>query len=191
MDWILQNWVEILGTILGLIFLTLEIKENKWLWPVGLLTSIMYIYVFFGAKFYADMSLQFYYVAVSIYGWFRWSSSSNDKIILPIRNITYQLCIKLSFISIILFLLISYILNNFTDSPIPYWDAFTTSLSIVATWMLAQKFLEQWLVWVFVNAISLGLYVYKGLYPTSILFLFYTILAFYGYLKWKKSMSKQ
>jgi len=189
MDWIIDNIIEIIGTIAGLIFLYLEIKQNKWLWPVGLLTSVMYIYVFFIAKLYADMSLQFYYVFISIYGWIIWSYGSNQsKKELPVTHLSRKLFLILFGVSMAIYVFISYVLVNFTDGSVPYWDAFTTALSIVATWMLARKILEQWLVWVVVNSVSLGLYIYKGLYPTSILFFFYTVLAVIGYLQWKKDM---
>jgi len=189
MDWIVDNIIEIIGTVAGLIFLYLEIKQNKWLWPVGLLTSVMYIYVFFVAKLYADMSLQFYYVFISIYGWIIWSYGSNQsKKELPVTHLSRKLFLILFGVSMAIYVFISYVLVNFTDGSVPYWDAFTTALSIVATWMLARKILEQWLVWVVVNAVSLGLYIYKGLYPTSILFFFYTVLAIIGYLQWKKDM---
>nr|WP_320118452.1 nicotinamide riboside transporter PnuC [uncultured Marinifilum sp.] len=189
MNWIVDNIIEIIGTLSGLIFLYLEIKQNKWLWPVGLLTSVMYIYVFFEAKLYADMSLQFYYVFISIYGWIIWSYGSNQiKEELPVTHLSRKLFVTLFAVSMAIYVVISYVLVNFTDASLPYWDAFTTALSIVATWMLARKILEQWLVWVIVNAVSLGLYIYKGLYPTSILFFFYTVLAIIGYLQWKKDM---
>lgn len=187
MNWIIDNIIEIIGTIAGLLFLYLEIKQNKWLWPVGLLTSVMYIYVFFVAKLYADMSLQFYYVAISIYGWLVWSTGSS-KTELPVRRISKKLCFTLLGVSALIYVFIAFVLVNYTDGSIPYWDAFTSALSIVATWMLARKILEQWLVWFLVNAVSLGLYIYKGLYPTSILFFFYTVLALVGYLQWKKDM---
>lgn len=191
MNWIIDNIIEIIGTIAGLIFLYLEIKQNKWLWPVGLLTSVMYIYVFFVAKLYADMSLQFYYVFISIYGWIIWSYGSNQsKKELPVTHLSRKLFLILFGVSMAIYVFISYVLVNFTDGSVPYWDAFTTALSIVATWMLARKILEQWLVWVVVNAVSLGLYIYKGLYPTSILFFFYTVLAIIGYLQWKKDMPR-
>jgi nicotinamide mononucleotide transporter len=190
MDWIINNIVEIIGTISGLIFLYLEIKQNKWLWPLGLLTSVMYIYVFFVAKLYADMSLQFYYVFISIYGWIIWSRGVEKKE-LPVSQLSRSLFFKLFVASMLIYALISYILVNFTDGSVPYWDAFTTALSIVATWMLARKILEQWLVWVVVNAVSFGLYIYKGLYPTSVLFFFYTTLAVVGYLQWKKDLKSQ
>ncbi|PKQ61767.1 hypothetical protein BZG01_18575 [Labilibaculum manganireducens] len=187
MNWIVDNIIEIIGTIAGLIFLFLEIKQNKWLWPVGLLTSVMYIYVFFIAKLYADMSLQFYYVFISIYGWIVWSKGAGQKEI-PVTKLSKGLFLILFGASMLIYAVISYILVAHTDASIPYWDAFTTALSIVATWMLARKILEQWLVWVIVNAVSLGLYIYKGLYPTSVLFFFYTVLAVVGYIQWKKDM---
>jgi nicotinamide mononucleotide transporter len=189
MNWITDNIVEIIGTISGLIFLYLEIKQNKWLWPVGLLTSIMYIYVFFVAKLYADMSLQFYYVFISIYGWILWSrGKKQEEKKLPVIRLHLNLSLKLVAASIGIYALIAYILVNFTDGSVPYWDAFTTALSIVATWMLARKILEQWLVWIVVNSVSLGLYIYKDLNFTAVLFFFYTTMAVVGYLQWKKDM---
>jgi len=190
-NWISENIVEIIGTLSGFIFLYLEIKQNKWLWPVGLFSSLMYIYVFFVSKFYADMGLQFYYVFISIYGWFHWSrANAQGKETLPVTHLTKSLFFKLFLASLFLYIGISLILIHHTDSPLPYWDAFTTALSIVATWMLARKILEQWLVWIIVDAVSMGLYIYKGLYPTSVLFLVYTALALVGYLQWKKEMVK-
>ena len=90
-----------------------------------------------------------------------------------------------------LFLFIALILERFTDSPLPYWDALTTALSITATWMLARKILEQWYLWILVNTISLVLYVYKGLYPTVVLFSFYAALSLVGYVQWRKSYNEE
>ncbi len=183
--------IEIIGTLSGFVFLYFEIKQSKWLWPVGLFSAVMYIYVFFMAKFYADMGLQFYYVFISVYGWFHWSiSKSKSKKGLPITRLNLSILTRLILVSLVVYVAISFVLVNYTDSPLPYWDAFTTSLSIVATWMLAKKILEQWLVWVLVDAVSMGLYLYKELYPTTILFGVYTLLAVYGYIQWKKDMLK-
>jgi nicotinamide mononucleotide transporter len=90
--------------------------------------------------------------------------------------------------SAVLFGIIAFILINFTDSEIPYWDAFTTAGSFVATWMLARKIIEHWLIWIIVDSVSLGLYIYKGLYATVILFAVYTLLAVMGYIEWKKEL---
>lgn len=191
LDWIITNAIELIGTLSGLLFLYFEIKQSKWLWPIGLFSSLMYIYVFFVSKFYADMGLQFYYVFISIYGWFHWERSKElNKQELPVVCLSKPLFFKLLLVSLLVYILIAFVLINFTDSPLPYWDSFTTALSIVATWMLARKILEQWLVWVLVNFVSMGLYFYKALYPTAILFAIYTALALYGYYQWKKDSVK-
>lgn len=187
-DWIQNHYIEIIGAITGLVFLYLEIKQNIWLWPVGIITSALYIYIFFATKFYADMSLQFYYLAVSVYGWWHWlyGGRGEEAGELPIVRLKSGLAMVLLAITVAIFVLLVYVLINFTDSPVPYGDAFTTALSITATWMLTRKILEMWWLWMLVNAVSLGLYIYKGLYPTSVLFFFYFTMSIVGYLQWKK-----
>lgn len=188
MNWIIDNYIEILGAVLGVLFLYFEIKQSAWLWPTGILTSLFYIYIFFIAKFYADMGLQVYYVFVSIYGWYYWLKGKREVgEDLPVVRLQARMAWQLAGITVLLFGLIAYILVNYTDSPLPYWDTFTTSLSIVATWMLARKILEQWWLWIVVNIVSLALYVYKGLYPTVVLFAFYTLLSFVGLRQWRRS----
>ena len=190
MNWIIENWVEIFGAIAGIAYIYLSIKENILLWPVGLITTIVYIYVFFVSKFYADMSLQVYYIVISIYGWYFWlrgkKNQKNDS--LQISKTPMKLALILIAVTFVLFVAISQILVNFTDSPVPYWDAFTTSVSIVATWMLAKKYLEHWLIWIIVDIVSAILYFWKGLYPTVVLFAVYTIMAVVGYYQWRKSL---
>lgn len=193
LDWIIDNYIEITGAVLGVLFLFFEIRQSAWLWPTGILTSLFYIYIFYSAQFYADMGLQVYYVLISIYGWFYWlrGTKAYDGESIPIVRITSSLVWKLAFITLGIFVVIAYVLVNYTDSPLPYWDAFTTSISITATWMLARKILEQWWLWILVNFVSLGLYVYKGLYPTVVLFAFYTILSFVGLRQWRRTLSRQ
>lgn len=191
-DWLITNWIEIFGVISGLLFLYFEIKESFLMWPLGLISSSLYIIIFLNSKFYADMSLQFYYVAISIYGWYYWTrgGKTNKKEDVPITKLNLKQILIYLIASIVLFAIYSEILIRYTDSPIPYWDSFTTSLSIVATFMLSRKIIEQWLIWIIVDAVSLGLYINKQLYPTAILFAFYTILALFGYLQWRKSLIK-
>ena len=194
MNWIINNWLELFGVASGLLFLYLEIKEKLWLWPVGLITSAVYIIVFFKSGFYADMALQGYYVAISIYGWWHWISgrtNNSKKHKLPITRLKKQLAIILAAVTLALWFAMWLILSKFTDSQVPIGDSFTTALSIVATWMLARKILEQWWVWGVVNAVSLSLYLYKGLYPTAVLFVFYTAMVVVGYIEWKKNLKSK
>jgi nicotinamide mononucleotide transporter len=190
MTWIVDNYLELIGTVSGLIYLYLEIKQKVWLWPLGLVTSAVYAVVFFETKFYADMSLQFYYIGISIYGWYWWlhgGESKGDQE-LPVSRINMKLAVILLGITLLLFYLMAMVLRDYTDSPVPYGDAFTTALSITATWMLARKIIEHWWIWVIVNTVSLGLYIYKGLYPTSVLFFFYATMSVVGYYQWKKTL---
>jgi len=189
--WISSNYIELSATIFGLFYILLSIKQNIWCWPAGLITSALYVYVFFVSKFYADMGLQVYYVFVSLYGWYHWKfgAKSKKQDDLKITKTNVKTAIVLLLVTTLFFIIISYILVNFTDSPVPYWDSFTTAASFVATWMLARKMIEHWIIWIVVDSISLGLYLYKGLYPTVILFGVYTILAILGYIEWKKKMT--
>jgi len=188
--WIFNNYIELLGALFGLLYIILSIKQNIWCWPIGLITSALYIYVFFITKFYADMGLQVYYLVVSIYGWYFWmfGGKSTKKDDLKISNVGFRRFLYLAVATAVLFGIIAFILVNFTDSEIPYWDAFTTAGSFVATWMLARKIIEHWLIWIIVDSVSLGLYIYKGLYATVILFAVYTLLAVIGYIEWKKEL---
>jgi len=189
-SWLTNNYIELFGATAGLIYIFLSIKQNIWLWPVGLVNVILYIYVFFVSKFYADMGLQFFYLFISIYGWYNWvkGNRKDKKADMPVIKTSKQFMLKLFVISLLIMAVISYVLVNYTDSDIPYWDAFTTAFSITATWMLARKMIEHWIIWIVVDLVSAGLYFYKGLYPTTILFLVFTILAFIGYFEWKKDL---
>lgn len=190
-NWLAGNYIELSGAVLGFLYIILSIRQHILTWPTGLLTSALYIYVFLVSKFYADMALQAYYVGISLYGWYHWLKGNKNKQDnkLRVSQINKKTGLILIPISLLLYILIFLILKNYTDSPVPHGDAITTALSIVATWMLARKILEHWLIWIFVDAFSMGLYIYKSLWPTSILFFIYTIMAFYGYIQWKKEIN--
>lgn len=192
-SWFSGNYIEVLGVITGLIYLYFSVRQIIWLWPFGIISSALFILIFFNSKFYADMGLQVYYLGVSIYGWIYWSRGAVDRderSTLPVRRINRQQALVLSVIGILLLLGIVYILKQFTDSDVPWGDGFTTAASIVATWMLARKILEHWMVWVIVDIVAAGLYFYKGLYPSFLLYLIFTIIAVVGFFQWKRSISE-
>jgi len=186
-------WIEIFGVVTGILYVVLEVKQNRLLWPLGILTSAAYIYIFFSGKFYADMGLQIYYVLISIYGWYYWSrgGAKAAKGELPVVRINRQQLILLLLTFTLSWLGIYMVLDRYTDSTVPLGDSFTTALAIVATWMLTRKIIEQRFLWIIANLVSIGLYIYKGLYPTVILYAIYAGMAIYGYLEWKRSMTKK
>ena len=184
------NWVEIIGVILSLIYIYLSIEQKVSLWIYGFLSSALYIVVFFQTKFYADMSLQFYYLVISVYGWFSWKKGSPDSgQELPATKTSNRLILQLGLSSVVIYFIYYLVLAKFTDSTIPKADSLVGMLSVVGTWMLARKLIENWLVWIVADGIATGLFIYKGLYPTSILFFIYTVMAFVGYFQWKKQMN--
>ncbi len=189
-SWIINNYIEVFGVLTGFIYIYLSVKQNVWNWFFGILNVGSYIFVFFVSKLYADMSLQIIYLAMSFYGWFHWlygKKNDNEKQI-PVINIKLKLSIQLFLFTLVGMCVIIYILKNYTSSDVPYADAFITAFSITATWMLAQKIIEHWLVWIVIDSFSIGVYIYKGLYPTVLLYLVFTILAVVGYIEWKKEL---
>jgi nicotinamide mononucleotide transporter len=192
-NWISEHYLELTGTVLGLIYIYLSIRQKIWTWTFGIATSVVYAFVFYASRFYAGMGLQIYYVAMSVYGWYFWlrGKRSVESKELPVSKITSRQMgwsVSIFFIS---FISIYFFLSLRTDSPVPLMDALTTSLSIVATWMLARKILENWLIWIIANLLSIGLYMFQNLWPTVILFGTYEVLAIVGYFQWKKSMQIQ
>lgn len=189
------EFLEIIGTIVGLVYLYLEYKASIHLWIAGIIMPAIYIFIYWDAGLYADFGINVYYLLAALYGWFLWkygnknkcSESSNGNE-LPISKIPRKLIFPSILVFVLTFILILYILISFTDSNVPYLDSFTTALSIVGMWMLARKFIEQWWVWIVVDLVSAGLYVYKELYMTSGLYALYAVIAFFGYLNWKKLM---
>jgi nicotinamide mononucleotide transporter len=189
-EWLLSNKTELLGAILGILYIVFSIRQNILTWPTGLLTSLLYIIVFFKSGLYAAMGLQVYYLAISFYGWYFWlrEKNTNNKSRLSVQLVKKKLWIKIGVISILIYSVTLFILIKYSDSNVPFWDSLTTSLSIAATWMLAKKYIEHWIIWIFVDLVSSGLYIYKNLWPTVVLFIVYTVMAFLGYIEWKKDL---
>lgn len=192
-EWLFSHWLELAGALLGFISIYLQIKQHNWYWPVSIVMVSLYAVVYYQSKFYADMSLQLYFFAVGIYGWYYWLSGNNKKEKeslrkVPVVSLKLSGWIKAIVATICFYLIIAFILVKYTDSDIAYGDAFTTAFSFVATFLLARKLIENWIFWIIADVVSVGLYIYKGLYPTAILFFVLSILAFYGYWEWKKEL---
>jgi nicotinamide mononucleotide transporter len=184
--------VEIIGAVLSAIYLLLSIRQNNWCWLFGGLGAALYVLVFFESKFYADMSLQFYYIFISFYGWYNWKygKHSEEEKQIPITKMPQKQWLLLSILTFLVFSAYAAILSQ-TDSPVVIGDSFTTATAILATYMLSRKYIEAWLVFVVSDGVCIGLYIYKELYITAFLFVFYTVVAFLGYLDWRKEMLKQ
>lgn len=185
--------LEVIGTIVGLVYLWLEYKASIYLWIASIIMPAIYIVVYYDAGLYADFGINIYYLGAAVYGWLVWRFGNKSKAQkeLPITQMTMKSWLKVSMVYIVAQLLIAWILIEYTDSNVPWWDAFTTALSVVGMWMLARKYLEQWWVWIVVDVVCVGLYIYKELFFTAGLYAFYAIIAIFGWLNWKRLMNYQ
>lgn len=192
-EWLFINRIELSGAILGILYVLFSIRQSIYTWPTGLLTSVLYIVVFFKSALYASAGLQVYYVFISIYGWYLWLRGNNtkSKSQIPVQNISHRLILKITITTLLIYISILFLLINFSDSDVPLLDSLTTSLSITATWMLARKYIEHWIIWIFIDIVSSGLYIYKNLWPTVVLYSVYTIMAIIGYAEWKKDLKAE
>lgn len=189
LDYITTNYLDILGTILGFLYLWLEFRTSAWMWVVGCIMPAIYIVVLYQAGIYADCGMEVYYFLAGIYGliiWLRGKTEKGEKV--EISATPRKMYIWLALLFLVLFVAIAIFLRECTDSRVPYIDSFTTSLSIIAMWMLSRKYIEQWWVWFVVDAVSAGLYIYKGVYGRSVLYTVYTLMAVYGFYCWRKQL---
>lgn len=194
----MEQTLEIIGTLVGLLYLWLEYRASIYLWIAGIIMPAIYIFVYYDAGLYADFGINIYYLGAAIYGWTMWKYGTflRKKILrrkeekqageLPITRMPRHYLLPLTTVFAVAFIAIAWILIRFTDSNVPWLDSFTTALSIIGMWMLARKYVEQWWAWIVVDVVSTGLYIYKGLDFTAVLYGLYTIIAIFGYLKWKK-----
>lgn len=183
-DWSIV--LQCVGTALGLLYLWLEYKANIWLWVVGAIMPVVHGVLYLQSGIYADAAMQLYYVVAGIYGlavWKRRPRKSDDG---KIRHTPKGWVVPLVAVYALLHVAIYFVLVEFTDSRVPVLDSMSTSLCIVAMWMLSRKLVEQWLVWLVVDMISVGLYLYKGIPITSGLYMLYCILAIAGYMRWRR-----
>ena len=186
----MEQALEVLGTLVGLIYLWLEYRASIYLWIASVIMPAIYIFVYYEAGLYADFGINIYYLGAAVYGWLVWKygHKSAEQQELPITKMPKRSWLKALVIFLVAQFLIAWLLINFTDSDVPWWDAFTTALSIIGMWMLARKYLEQWWVWIVVDVVCVGLYIYKGLYFTSALYALYSVIAVFGWLNWKRLM---
>ena len=179
--------LQIAGVALGLLYLWLEYKANIWLWIVGILMPCVHCVLYYQKGIYADCAMQAYYIIAGLYGLTIWLlGRKNTKKPLRITHTPRSLVLYLLAIYVLLHIIIYLVLVLFTDSTVPFWDSMTTAMSMIAMWLLSRKYIEQWLVWLVVDVITAGLYLYKGIPLTAGLYTLYTTLAFVGYMRWRR-----
>lgn len=183
------SWIETLGFITGAVCVLPAVKENVWNWPIGILNNVAYLVVFWHSKLYADSGLQLFYIAISVYGLWCWLYGGEKHTQLAISRVTRTAAFVLFAASIASAGILYYVLRNFTDSNVPLGDAVTTAMSLTAQYMLGRKMIENWLLWIAADVLYIGLYCYKSLYLTALLYAIFIAMCVAGYLRWQRTMS--
>lgn len=190
MSFLVNHWLDITTTALGLAYILLEYKASVWMWVVGFFMQSLGIVLYYQKGLYADCGMEFYYLAMTVYGFIAWMRHKQKTADLPIRHIPMRMAFIWIGIGLALWLIIYLLLSHFTNSNVPFADAFTTALSVVGIWALARKYLEQWFVWIVVDVVTCGLYFYKGIPFKASLYALYVVIAVFGYFAWKKKLVK-
>lgn len=194
--WTPDRGLEALGFITGLFYIYYEYHANAKVWIATIIMPAISIWVYYRAGIYADFGINIYYFIMAIYGYWHWTrhkshdNDRQDKKELPITHTPKGVWLPWTAVSIAIYLGIAAILVYLTDSTVPWVDAFTTALSITATWLLARKYIEQWWVWMIVDAVCVGLFIYKGIYFYAVLYFIYTAICVAGYMKWRRLMNE-
>ncbi len=182
--------IEIIAVLLGLANITLLIRRSIWNYPFGIVMVTLYAWIFFEAKLYSDALLQPFFFVVQIYGWYYWLKGRGDDGLVVVRRLSVNQAIGYGVAALIGIFAWGTLMARCTDASFPYWDASILGLSIVAQFLLARRRLENWLVWIAVDLLAIGLYWTKDLYPTAALYFLFLILATVGYFNWRRIYKK-
>lgn len=186
----IDSLIELFAAVFGIVSVYLGTRQSVWVWPTGLVNVGLYIFVFFEAKLYADMGLQAIYVALCVYGWSHWLHGGDQRTTLPVSRTSRRTWTVLLAIAVGGSLGLGWGLAFHTDASLPWLDSATTVVSLLAQWMMTRKLLEHWLVWIGVDAVYVGMFLYKALFVTAGLYLVFLGLAVVGYRRWRRAFAE-
>ncbi|MDB4880800.1 MAG: nicotinamide mononucleotide transporter PnuC [Gemmatimonadetes bacterium] len=180
--------LELVAAVTGALSVWLSVRQNIWSWPTAIVNVVLYAVVFHGARLYADMGLQVVYAVLSVYGWYGWLHGGAGRTPLRVTRTSPALATLLALVAAAGGFLLGAVLHYNTDAALPWMDSFLSSTSLVAQWMMTRKKLENWLVWIAVDVLYVGMFIGKGLHLTAVLYTVFLALAVKGFLDWRRSM---
>lgn len=184
------EWIEWAAVAFSLLFVIAASRAYVWAWPMGIIGSALSMLLVLEAKLYIDLGLYAIYILMGFYGWYQWLYGNKEKPEAPraVAKASVGLQVRLFGLGALFTLLFGFIFSTYTDADIPYWDALTTGFSLVATYLQAQKYLENWLWWIVIDTLYAGIYYYKGLPVFAGLFVVYVFIAGYAYWQWRQML---
>lgn len=182
--------VELVAVALTLLAVYLTARQVIWCWPLAIVSVVIYAVVFFAARLYADMGLQGIYLALAIYGWWAWLHGGSGHGELQVSRASAGFAFGLLAIGAAGGAGLGLVLERWTDASLPFMDATLSAFSVVAQWMQTRKLLQAWLLWIAADVFYVGMFIYKGLFFTAVLYAVFLYLAVLGYRNWKRSMDR-
>ena len=181
--------IEIVAASILLISVILSAVENIWSWPTAIIGVALYIVVFYHAKLYADMGLQFIYIAISIYGWWEWLHGGEDKGDLHVSKASKRILVTGSLLAAAFAVALGLVFRTFTDNPLPFADSALTSFSLLAQFLMARKYIENWYIWIVVDVFYIAMFIFKHLYPTAVLYAAFIGACTLGLVQWRRAVT--
>lgn len=193
-EFITAHGLDIITTVLGLIYILLEYRASIYLWAVGIIMPALDVWLYWSHGLYGDAGMAVYYTLAALYGYavWKWGKKRNqaEKEEMPVTHMRRRLYLPALLFFVAAWALTYWVLVTFTNSTVPVLDSFTNALSFVGLWALARKYIEQWFFWIVVDAVCFYLYIGKGIPFKAALYGLYTVIAIAGYYKWKKMMKE-
>ena len=184
-----SSCLELVAVVFGIVSVYLSTRQNILSWPTAIVNVSLFTILFYRAGLYSDTGLQVVYLVLSVYGWYEWKFGGAGRTVLPVSKTQRRTWIVLAALGAVTWLTLSTITARLPGTALPHLDAATTTISLIAQWMMTRKLLENWLLWVGVDIVYVGMFIYKGLYLTAFNYAVYLVIAAFGYFAWKRSLA--
>jgi nicotinamide mononucleotide transporter len=181
------TWLELIAFVLAVAMVVFNIRVNPLGWPLAIASSLLYFALFWNSRLYGEASLQIFFAVVALWGWWQWLRGTQaDGSALRVRDLGARGRIAAVALLLAAWPAMGFFLKHATDTDVPWWDAFPTAASVLGQWLLGRKYVENWPTWVVVNAVSIGLFAYKGLWLTVLLYAIFVAMSLAGWRAWKR-----
>lgn len=184
-----SSCLELVAVLFGIVSVYLSTRQNILSWPTAIVNVSLFFALFYRAGLYSDTGLQVVYFALSVYGWYEWLYGGAGRTVLAVSRTKRRTWVVLLGLGVVTWVVLSTITARLPGTALPRLDAATTTISLIAQWMMTRKLLENWLLWVGVDVVYVGMFIYKGLYLTAFNYAVYLVIAAFGYFAWKRSLA--
>ena len=184
---------ELAAVIFAITYVLLAVRENVLCWFFAFLSTAIYTVLFWDVSLLMDSALNVYYMAMAVFGWYQWTRGGTNGAAKPlaVRSMSIKQHALVIAIIAVLSIVSGYLLNEHSNAAWPYVDSFTTWASVITTYLVTQKYLQNWLYWIVIDAVSVPLYIDRGLNLTALLFVAYIVIAVFGYFSWRRHFYEQ